>query len=218
MRERDAYVQDFNKRKAEYTEQHDKWQADYDNYVYAAAEEIKKLLKDDLAALPGANLEVRKDSYSYGRQGDYKYYILIYYTSDKYSNPVRQRDAKGDNSYFRGIRWKYYIYLYADRKKDANGNTIFDKDGNPEIEVNLRKEPQLNAELLDVTDYPILKATYDLFNKIETKCYAKYFWQNLHPKTVLCLFTKNESCRGECNNRHPNCLHCHKPHRLSFHQ
>lgn len=149
LREKDAYVQKYNEQKTAWESEKAKFKEDSDNYINKVAEELKSLVAYDLAKLPGAVFEVKHDSYT--SRGN-TYFIYMSYRSPKADNPTRYRNAKSYSNDFRGFYWTYYIYLYFDYNTET---------------LSLRKEPQIRTELLEADDFEVMKATYELFSKIE---------------------------------------------------
>lgn len=155
LRERTKYVNDYNNRKQQYREQSEKFNSEYSGYVNRVTENVKELFKDNMAALPGLKLEVDKSLHNHAGA----YTIVLWYDDPKQKNPERVKSKTG-YSQKRGVSWKYFIYL--------EGTDTYKEDGSHEWVFQLRKEPEFYGQLLDSTDYPTLRATLDLFDKIET--------------------------------------------------
>lgn len=162
IRERSNYVADYEARKGRYDEQVNRFKRDKQNYASDMENFIKAFLSQELANLPGAEVQV-KDTTSYP-YNTLEYYIRIYNNPDK---GEERRYREGEYKYdvtsgnYSGFKWNFVIYI----KTERDG---YDEDGAVKYKRTLKKAPTITCNVLESDDYETLKYTYDLFHKIDT--------------------------------------------------
>lgn len=159
LRERQNYINDYNTRKATHDAQVEKYKTDRENYTKGIKDFVAAFLSAELAQLPGVILSVEeaKDT----KPQDTRYYVYMRYQSQKSANK-QVKWADGNYSYgvdsgrLKGFGWTFTIYLSPQRQEDGSYTNV------------VKKAPIIETNALDSDDYFELKATYDLFSKIET--------------------------------------------------
>jgi len=159
LRERQLYIDDYNTRKATHEAQVEKYQTDTENYTENIKDFVVAFLSAELAQLPGVILKVdeARDNEPLAR----RYYIYMRYQSQKRAN---KQEKWTDESYsygvesgrLKGFGWTFTIYLSPQKQEDGSYINV------------VKKAPLIEANALDSNDYFELKATYDLFSKIDT--------------------------------------------------
>lgn len=156
IRERQQYTEKYNADKAAYTSQRTAYEHATEQYKEDIKGFVSAFLANELAQLPEVSLEVKEASVNKDR----RYYIYLTYSSNKARSSGLAKWADSDYSFDRrsgrlkGFSWDLTIYLTSSRNEDGT--------------YKVSKVPHINADVLDADDYSELKATYDLFAKIET--------------------------------------------------
>ena len=159
IRERRKYSQEYDVKKANYDKQTSEFESAYRTYADNMSTFIRSFLSAELEKLPDTKITVKQSS---GYRDSIHYYIILDYRSNKRRNAnngnveyrSRNYDYDIDSGYYRGISWKFAIYLdYRNKEGDV-----------PKI----NKVPDISINLLDSDDYAELEATYTLFKKIDT--------------------------------------------------
>lgn len=156
VKERQQYTEKYNADKAAYTSQRTAYEQATEQYREDIKEFVSAFLANELAQLPEISLEVKEAPVNKDR----RYYIYLTYSSNKARSGGSLKWADSDYSFdlssgrLRGFNWNLTIYLTPYRNEDGT--------------YKVSKEPHIEADVLDANDYSELKATYDLFAKIET--------------------------------------------------
>lgn len=156
VKERQQYTEKYNADKAAYTSQRDAYEQATEQYRNDIKEFVSAFLANELAQLPEISLEVKEASVSKDR----RYYIYLGYKSNKIRSGGSLKWVDSDYSFdssggrLRGFNWNLSIYLTSYKNEDGTYKVL--------------KTPHIEADVLDANDYSELKATYDLFAKIET--------------------------------------------------
>lgn len=164
VRERNKYVEDYNARKERYNTQKAEYEGAYNNYASDMQAFISAFLSAELEELPGTKVEVKKSGSRHNGQDTY--FIKLSYISNKKRQSSRTEykysdyTHEVDGGHLKGISWDFSIYVTTeDRRKE---------DGTIETVCKVEKVPMIHAEILDSNDYGELKATYDMFQKLDT--------------------------------------------------
>lgn len=158
LRERQNYIDTYNTKKSTYEAQVKKYKEDTEGYTDNMKGFVTAFLSAEIAQLPGLDLKVKEAS---STPLDERYYIYMYYRSSKRS---KQQDkwTSGNYTYdvdsgrLKGLNWSFSIYIQSERQEDGSFARV------------VKKNPIIEANVLDSNDYFELKATYDLFAKIDT--------------------------------------------------
>ena len=139
---RDAYVARYNKKKAAYDAQMNEYTARSSEFQSAMVTEIKSSLSPEINAFP--NIEIIVNPLL--SRARYGCSITIKNLSAKHIP-----DRWGTIPQARGLSWSYYIsWVHAN-----------------DISSGVTNSPRIVANILQADDYPVLLATYNLFNKIQ---------------------------------------------------
>lgn len=160
VKAKNKYTDNWKNQKAEYEGQVAKYREDASNYSSDMEKFISAFLSSELANLPNAKIQVLK---SESRDEENMYFIKISYKSDKLKDEIKNRRRNFDfdipSGEYRGFNWKYTIRLA--------GQTVESESGNEYVYV-VDKNPFIDADILDASDYQELRYTYELFEKMET--------------------------------------------------
>ena len=165
--QRDAIVEDYNRRKAVYDEQVGNFDTAYASHEDKVLSNIKSQLSAELKALPGVEIHVSEnsDTSNGGRVVDKEYGVKITYQSPTYNDKTKnmlgvrnltERTQVADSGWYSSSKsWGFNWILFIRWVEKDNRTFIL-------------KNPVIKADMIEDADYDTLAATYDLFSKIST--------------------------------------------------
>lgn len=156
--EKEAYIADYNERKARYDKQTTQFNIAYDSYDYKIDLTLRDIFKDEIAQLPNLRINVKRSSSSLS-----KYVIIISNFSSKYKGNREYNYEQGERNYdlggfYGGFSWNLEIR--------------FIRNSDDTIVVNTN--PKIVASLLQADDIEELQKTYAFMKKVN-----EFDWESL---------------------------------------
>lgn len=156
LKARQNYIDTYYDKKNAYDAQITEFNEKAEDYKTKMKEFVSAFLSAELAALPGTEISI---DVSKATRDAIRYYIIIRHKSTKSDKPKYKYGEYSydvDSGHLKGLNWKFVIYLKTEKAEDGSSNIVTSKNVN------------INADVLEADDYADLKATYDLFAKIDT--------------------------------------------------
>lgn len=166
--QRDAIVEDFNRRKAVYDEQEGNFKSAYASHEENVLRDLKSQLSNEIKSLPGVEFHVVKnDNSSNGSAVPGKEYgIKILYQSKRYNDATDR--LKGMRDLTEQSEVSSYHYGWSSSNDYGFNWVLFIRWVSHDGATFILKKPVIKADRIDEADYDVLAATYDLLTKIST--------------------------------------------------